>query len=213
MLPWSVVCWLMFEAYNVYLQNWTYVGVPENIVYRWLGFVWAFATIFPAILETSELCRPWYETVRTWPLAPSNRLLLGILWVGVACLILPLIVVQSVASQLFALVWIGFALVLEPINYWLGGRSLFHQLQKGRLATLLSLFTSGMVCGVLWEFWNYWSGAKWLYSVPIKFSGPKVFEMPILGYLGFAVFAVEVYSLVNFMRIVFFRKRVVPSSL
>ncbi len=212
MLPWSVLCWLIFEAYNIYLQNWTYVGLPENIAYRWIGYVCAFATIFPAILETSELFRPWYGTVRIRPFVPSNRLLFGILLVGAACLILPLLVDQPVASQLFAFVWIGFAFLLEPINYWMGGRSIFHEFREGRAATLLGLFTSGMICGVLWEFWNYWAGSKWLYSVPVTFSGPKIFEMPILGYLGFAVFAVEVYSLQNFITTVFFRKQLVPSS-
>lgn len=212
MLPWSVLCWLVFEAYNLYLQNWTYVGLPSNIVYRWIGFVWSFATIFPAILETAELVRPWYRTVRTRPLTPSNRVLFALLVAGTACLILPLLVNQPTASQLFALVWVGFVLVFEPINYWMRGRSIIHELRDGNLATLLCLFTSGMVCGVLWEFWNYWSGAKWFYSVPLSVAGPKIFEMPLFGYLGFPAFATEVYALQNFMATVIFRKQLVPSS-
>ena len=52
---------------------------------------------------------------------------------------------------------------------------------------------------MLWEFWNYWAIGKWIYTVPIPFAGPKIFEMPLLGFLGFPAFAVEVYSLQNFI--------------
>src|SRR5712692_7846075 len=30
MLPWSIICWCVFEAYNLYLRNWTYIGLPED---------------------------------------------------------------------------------------------------------------------------------------------------------------------------------------
>ena len=35
---------------------------------------------------------------------------------------------------------------------------------------------------VVWEFWNYWAGAKWIYTVPIL-PDVKLFEMPLPGYL------------------------------
>lgn len=59
-----------------------------------------------------------------------------------------------------------------------------------------------VLCGVLWEFWNYWAIGKWIYTVPIPFAGPRIFEMPLLGFLGFPAFAVEVYSLQNFLIVV-----------
>ena len=49
-----------------------------------------------------------------------------------------------------------------------------------------------LVCGFLWEMWNQWSYPKWVYHVPgVGFA--KVFEMPILGYLGYLPFSLEVY--------------------
>ena len=49
---------------------------------------------------------------------------------------------------------------------------------------------AGLVCGILWEFWNYWAGSKWIYTLP--FLGEwKIFEMPALGFLGFLPFALE----------------------
>jgi hypothetical protein len=50
----SIPLWLIFEAYNLRLQNWTYVGVPP-LPQGLFGYGWSFATITPAIFETSDL--------------------------------------------------------------------------------------------------------------------------------------------------------------
>ena len=51
----SIPLWLIFEAYNLRLQNWTYVGVPRAWPAALLGYGWSFATITPAMFETSDL--------------------------------------------------------------------------------------------------------------------------------------------------------------
>jgi hypothetical protein len=51
----SIPLWLIFEAYNLRLQNWTYLGVPVGWPAALLGYGWSFATITPAIFETSDL--------------------------------------------------------------------------------------------------------------------------------------------------------------
>src|SRR5580658_8976074 len=51
----SIPLWLIFEAYNLRLRNWTYVGVPRGWAAALGGYAWAFATITPAIFETSDL--------------------------------------------------------------------------------------------------------------------------------------------------------------
>src|SRR5579863_8560316 len=51
----SIPLWLIFEAYNLRLRNWTYVGVPDDWHGAVLGYGWSFATITPAIFETSDL--------------------------------------------------------------------------------------------------------------------------------------------------------------
>ena len=58
---------------------------------------------------------------------------------------------------------------------------------------------TGIVCGVLWEFWNYWAIGKWQYL--ITFAGPKLFEMPVPGYLGFPAFAFECCTMYVFVRL------------
>ena len=53
----SIPLWLLFEAYNLRLANWIYVGLPENWLARQIGYGWAFATIWPGIFETAMLLR------------------------------------------------------------------------------------------------------------------------------------------------------------
>ncbi len=199
MLPWSIICWLIFEAYNFHLKNWYYVGLPESAIARVIGYLWSFATIFPAILETAYFVRPIFEKINKKPSKTTNTKLSIYFTLGVIFLIVPLILPSEIASYLFALVWVGFAFLLEPVNYKLGGDSLFRDFENGKVTTLLSFFLSGLICGLLWEFWNYWAIGKWIYTVPIPFAGPKIFEMPLLGFLGFPAFAVEVYSMQNFL--------------
>ena len=63
----------------------------------------------------------------------------------------------------------------------------------------MNLVLSGFLCGMLWEFWNYWSRAKWHYTVPIM-EHLKIFEMPVPGYLGFPAFALECFTMYVFLR-------------
>jgi hypothetical protein len=66
------------------------------------------------------------------------------------------------------------------------------------LTEILGAALSGMVCGFLWEFWNYWSVTKWVYTVPF-FEDFKVFEMPAPGYIGFGFFALETIAFVTLL--------------
>jgi hypothetical protein len=96
-------------------------------------------------------------------------------------------------------VWIGWALFLEPINYRRGAASWLRGLERGDASHLAALLAGGLVCGVLWEFWNYWATTRWTYTVPY-IPHVKLFEMPVLGYLGFPPFALECYAMYNFLR-------------
>src|ERR1700737_5376457 len=51
----SILLWLIFEAYNLRLANWTYVGLPQGRVESWFGYAWSFATITPGIFITAAL--------------------------------------------------------------------------------------------------------------------------------------------------------------
>ncbi len=188
----SIPLWLIFEAYNLRLANWTYVGLPNSRVGALLGFGWSFATITPAIFETADLVEAfgWFKPSRAVCFsATAERLTIA---VGALCLIAPLIVPVQIASYLFALIWVGFVLLLDPINRRFGLPSLAGDLAQGRRSRFYSLLVAGWVCGWLWEFWNYWATAKWHYIFPI-FQHTKIFEMPLPGYLGFLPFSLECF--------------------
>jgi hypothetical protein len=188
----SIPLWLIFEAYNLRLENWTYTGVPTGWLASCLGYSWSFATITPAIFETADVIEllGWFS-----PAAPvdvglnSSRIMMIAGAIGLA---LPLALPPRIGSYLFGLVWIGFLLLLDPLNQRLGLPSLLSDLAQGRRGRLFSLLASGWVCGWLWEFWNYWAPAKWHYTFPIL-QRWRIFEMPALGYLGFLPFALECF--------------------
>ena len=191
----SLVFWLVFEAYNLHMKNWHYIGLPQQLWATCLGFSWAFATILPAILLTARLLE-----VLGFPRVRMPKIKIGpavyriLLPLGLLCLTIPVLLPFAIARYLIILIWLGFIFLLDPITSFRRGWSLLQDLGRGDLSRWLVLFTSGIICGLLWEFWNYWAGAKWIYTIPLPL-GPKIFQMPIGGYLGFLPFAVECHVL------------------
>jgi len=104
----------------------------------------------------------------------------------------PFLVSPALARYLAAPVWLGFIFLLDPINARLGAETLTRE-------RIINLSWSGLLCGVLWELWNFWSRAKWHYTVPIL-EHLKIFEMPVPGYLGFPAFALECFTMYVFVR-------------
>jgi len=200
MLPLSVGFWEMFEGYNLFIKNWHYIGLPENMWVRYAGYAWSFATITPAVFETAELVAGWRPFRRP---RGSVRVTRGLLWgfivTGATFLVLPLVSPFRYARYMAALVWCGFAFLLDPINYLRGRESILRDWEEGRYGRFASLLLAGLICGALWEFWNYWAATKWVYDVPIL-GNIKLFEMPVLGFLGFPPFAVELFTMYNSIR-------------
>jgi hypothetical protein len=191
----SIPLWLIFEAYNLRLANWAYVGLPEGRIERWIGYGWAFATITPGIFMTAALIESfcWFNE-ESRPLRFSRAAETAFIVLGAAMLIVPLLVPTRAAAYLFGLVWLGFLFLLEPINYRFHLPSFVGDLARGRRARLYSFLAAGWVCGWLWEFWNYWARAGWIYTFPIG-QQVKIFRMPAPGYLAFPVYALECFAM------------------
>src|SRR5712692_4729450 len=186
----SIPLWLVFEFFNLYIDNWYYVGLPENPALRLFGYAWSFGTIWPAIFEGADLVGVWRAgkaggagteglfdaALPASPASPALSILSMAL--GAVMLVWPLL---WPSRYLAAPVWLGFIFLLDPINARLGAPSLVADALAGRLDRLINLAVSGLLCGLLWEFWNYWSRAKWHYRVPIM-EHVKLFEMPLPGF-------------------------------
>jgi hypothetical protein len=198
---WSIPLWLVFEAYNLHLKNWAYLNLPQDIFLRYLGYAWAFATIWPALFETTDLLsalKIFAASAEAKSTLPSRRLLVSSLLIGMAMLIFPLIVPQPGASYLFGSVWLGMIFALDPVNYWLGKSSLWREWVSGHRQVIYAMLLAGLFCGFLWEFWNYWAVARWKYIFPIMQTF-KIFEMPVAGFLGFPPFCVECFVMFEFV--------------
>ena len=193
---WSVVIWTGFEAFNLVLHNWYYVNVIPLRSIRWLGYAIAYATVLPGLFETAELLESLglFQGARVKPVIVGRSAALGMFCSGVACtgavLLFPV--------YCYPLIWGAFILLLEPINHQWGAKSLLRDWEQGTMRKLCLLLSAGLVCGMLWEFWNFWAATKWVYTVPL-FEELKLFEMPLLGFLGFPPFTVECYCLYNFI--------------
>ncbi len=198
LLVWSVSIWLIFELFNFRLSNWHYIHLVSHTPVRWIGYALSFATVLPGLFITSELLASYklFEASSTHRFTITPRLLVVLQIAGGLMLALPLLCPE----YFFPLVWGGFALLLDPVNLRMGAPSLLKDLSLGRPARILRLLAAGLVCGFLWEFWNFWAAAKWIYTVP--FVGDiKLFEMPVLGFLGFPPFSLECFVMYVFINV------------
>ena len=197
MLPISIILWCVFELHNLAFKNWEYIGLPENIFLALMGYAVSFSTILPALVETDMFLKSLdIFKFKVSPMQLSqNRLLfeiiLGILFIAVPT--------HWPSPYTGPLVWVGYLFVFSPLNYLLGIPSLFKERESGDLTPTFTLFLAGYLCGLVWEFLNFWAGAKWVYHVPY-FENIKIFEMPLLGFLGFGPFALAFIEMYRFLR-------------
>ena len=126
----------------------------------------------------------------------SKPILIGFIGLGVVGVIWPLI---YPSAWLAPVIWLSFIFLVDPINALRGWPSIAGDLSRGDWRRLWSLLAAGLVCGFLWEFFNYWAIAKWTYTVPYL-GNVKIFEMPVLGFLGFPPFAVECWVIYILVR-------------
>jgi hypothetical protein len=194
LLLWSICFWLVFELFNVVLNNWYYVMVPDNMLQRWAGYAVCYATVLPGLFETMDLLDAYgfFSKSRIRPISSSTAWYVPFVVIGLSFFALPLLWPQF----FFPLVWGIFIFLLEPLNHRLGLPSLMREWQQGTLRTFYLLLVAGAICGLLWEFWNFWALTKWEYSVPYV-GWLKVFEMPVLGFFGFPPFAVQCYVMMS----------------
>jgi hypothetical protein len=198
MLILSNVCWLIFEGYNLLLHNWYYINLSPALWQRMIGSAIAFATIFPGIFLTADLLESFgfFRHRQRRPRKISPAFLFASCAGGLAAVIFPIILPSP---YVFGLVWLGFFFFLDPINYWQKNSSIYADIENGKWRRVWLLLVGGAICGFLWEFWNFWAGAKWIYTVPFT-KNLKYFEMPLLGLVGFPPFALECFAMYQFTR-------------
>ena len=200
----SMLFWWIFEFLNLPIQNWEYPGIELLDIKMILMGSLSFATVLPAFFETVELYRSIHlfdnkKLHRQHKI--TKRFIHIMLTIGIVSFILPIILPR----YFFPLVWGSLFFILDPINYLHKQPSIIGHLKDKKLAIPLTLLLTGITLGFFWEFWNYWAAIKWTYDIPYV-GYFKIFEMPVLGYLGYFPFAFELYAMYWFVRSLFLKK-------
>ena len=185
--------WFVFEIFNISLKNWSYIMLPYDEKTRHFGYMISYATVLPAIFETTELL----GTLGIFKKLPHKKIKLKtntnkMINIGIILTVFTLFF----PKYLFPFIWVAPLLITEAINIKLQTRSLLREINAGNIRKIIEIGLAGLICGFFWELFNYKAGAKWIYHLPYL-NSPKLFEMPIWGYVGFVFFAFECYSIYN----------------
>ena len=194
----SAPIWWIFELLNLRTQNWTYIGAE---IFSPLEYVFwttlSFTTVIPAVFGSAEFFAS-FDFVKRLKRGPvigtDRRTTLGFFLIGWLMLALML----AWPRTFFLFIWLSLYFILEPINVWLGNRSLASWTQKGDWRPIISLWLGVLLTAFFWEMWNYYSYPKWIYHVAWG-DWLHVFEMPLLGYGGYLPFALELYALYHWI--------------
>ncbi|OGU54857.1 MAG: hypothetical protein A2V66_04620 [Ignavibacteria bacterium RBG_13_36_8] len=190
----SAPSWWLFEMLNSFTQNWQYLGREHftQLEYSLLETL-SFTTVVPAVFGTAEFASTfkWIKNLkRGIKIEPSSKTLLIFLVLGWGMLALLIILPE----YFFPFMWLSVYFILEPVNVWLKNKSLLEYTAKGDWHPIISLWIGCLICGFFWEMWNYFSYPKWIYEVPfVNFM--HIFEMPLLGYLGYLPFSLELFAM------------------
>jgi len=194
----SAPAWWLFELLNLATQNWFYEGKQffTDLEYAFYATL-SFSTVIPAVFGTAELIGSfkWIQKIKPgFKIPPTKKILIVHFIIGWLMLLLMIIFPQ----YFFLFVWMSVFFIIEPVNVWLNNRTLFEYISVGDWRPVFSLWISCLICGIFWEMWNYLSYPKWVYHIPfVDFL--HIFEMPLIGYLGYIPFSLELFALYHFV--------------
>ena len=188
----SAAFWWFFEYLNRFVQNWQYVGVHFSSLEYFFYATISFSTVLPAVLGTRELIQSFSLLNKKC----NNLITIGIFQskpMAMAALIASSAGIALVGiwpNYLFSLLWISPLLIIVSLQILSGGNHVFSDIARGDWRLVISSALAALFCGWFWEMWNYFSLAKWIYSVPFVHRF-EIFEMPVLGYAGYLPFGLE----------------------
>ena len=153
----------------------------------------SFTTVIPAVFGSAELIASFgfLKHLKRGPVIPTDKRTTVSFFVAGWLMLAVMLVWPRI---FFPFMWLSLYFILEPLNIWMGNRSLAEWTQKGDWRPIIALWLGVLLTAFFWEMWNYFSYPKWIYDVPWG-NWLHIFEMPILGYGGYLPFALELYAL------------------
>jgi hypothetical protein len=190
----SAPVWWLFELLNLRTQNWTYLGIElfSSLQFAVLTTL-SFTTVIPAVFGSAELIASFDFIKRLKPgfvIGTDKRttaLFFGLGWIMLALML-------AWPKIFFPFIWLSLYFIFEPVNVWLGNRSLADWTRRGDWRPVMALWLGVLLTAFFWEMWNFFSYPKWIYHVPWG-NWLHIFEMPLLGYGGYLPFALELYAI------------------
>ena len=199
LFPASAVFWWYFEYLNQFVHTWYYLGVDYGPIPYSIHATLSFCTVLPAVSTTRQwiLNTRWFRQ-GFYGFPPVRRFRSPwFAWVILLGACAGLTGIGLWPDELFSLLWIAPLLILTSLQRLTGQTGLFFSVADGDWRPLASAALAGLICGLFWEMWNYYSLAKWMYSVPYVYRF-KIFEMPVLGYMGYLPFGLECLAITGF---------------
>jgi hypothetical protein len=199
----SIFIWCVFDFINFYfIQAWVYLGMPGSVLDRYVGYAVAFGAIVPGMLMSGQILlnAGWLD----WASSPAWRMPRWAKWFAlIAGAAMTVYAVGSRNPIGCCTLWTSLIFLFDPVNLKLRRPSMFGDWQNGWYGRTLAAFAGGLMCGFLWEFWNYWALTKWVYHLPFLGSAEhfRYFEMPVVGLLGFIPFGLECWVMWQTLRV------------
>lgn len=189
----SAIFWWYYEYLNLFTNNWYYVGLDHLGDFSY--FIYAtipFSTVLPAVIST------WFF-LRTFPrlsqgLEDYSPLIMtgkkNFWWTILVVSIIALSATVIYPQYLFPFMWLSPMLIIAAVVKISGRKTIINNIENGNWKDLYLLALAALICGVFWEMWNYYSLIRWEYSIPFVHQY-LIFEMPVLGYLGYLPFGIQ----------------------
>ncbi|MGW8195053.1 MAG: hypothetical protein ACWGOX_12390, partial [Desulforhopalus sp.] len=201
LFPASALFWWSFEYLNQFTQNWYYTGVNYGPTAYSIHASISFSTVLPAVYTgTVWISQLRWVRRRFHPMPPlAQKLPKGADWMMLLLSCAALIGIALRPEELFALIWLAPLLLLTALKRIAGRTTFLHYMAAGDWRPPVAAAMAALLCGFFWEMWNYYSLAKWVYSIPFVYRF-TLFEMPALGYLGYLPFGLLCIEVVGLIR-------------
>ncbi len=201
-IPVSVIFWSLFEFYNIIHKRWGYEGFPSNLFVVIFGFIISNSILLPSFLEAVDLLKVngIFRKLKMKEVEIFKAQLYILMFIGIVSLAIVFLFLKK--FFLIEIIWIGTIFFIDPINYFLSGRTLIRNIELGNVGNLLSLIVGGYLTGVLWGGCNFWAATRIVYFYP-KEVVPHLFGAPMTHYLADILFNINCFVVFNFVLILF----------
>ena len=193
LFPVSAAFWWFFEYLNRYVWNWFYVNVGDMspLMYITMATI-SFSTVLPGIMIVAELLATFRifsddAFANMLRVNVRSRSVVALLAVGSA---IGLVGIVFLPEFTYPFLWISPFMVVVLLKMLFRSPCALDEVADGNWSRIVRFAVASLICGFIWEMWNFNSFTKWIYAVPYV-QRFHYFEMPLLGLFGYIPFGIE----------------------